>query len=280
MYNVVLASMLLAGGEATTWHCHGCCGGCYGCHGVSYPGYNYGCSGCRGCHGCFGWAGSWCHGCHCSGCSGCWGCHGCSGCSGCWGYSACAGCYGSWGYAYYGGCTCNGSFCNGGVVVAMPACYGCHGGGSGCCGGVYAQPPGQRPVMPPAADLQPRTKAEEELIRKTLKELREQLEKARKEQKQEETQAPTSPAPARVTVNLPGDARLWVDQVECPLTSDVRSFSTPALQPGQTYFYTLRIEVERNGSRATDSQRVLVSAGENVTVNFGTPAPVTATAQR
>src|SRR5437762_688160 len=33
MYHVVLAAMLFAGGEATSWHhCHGC-SGCYGCHG-------------------------------------------------------------------------------------------------------------------------------------------------------------------------------------------------------------------------------------------------------
>ena len=67
MYNVVLASMLLAGGEATTWH--NCRGYCHGS--VSYPGYYQG--GCHGgCH-------ARCHGrCH-GGCNG--GCNG-GGCCG------------------------------------------------------------------------------------------------------------------------------------------------------------------------------------------------------
>src|SRR5207249_37070 len=145
MYHVVLAAMLFAGGEATSWHhCHGCsgCYGCHGCHGYSYPGYCHGCSGC-----------------YCSGCSGCWGCHGgyafyssCS-CS-CWGCYGCSGCYGCYGCS----CSCSGSWlysagcfgCSGyGVVVATPS-Y-CH----GCCGGVVTAPSTLTVPPTPSATVDP-----------------------------------------------------------------------------------------------------------------------------
>jgi uncharacterized protein (TIGR03000 family) len=74
-----------------------------------------------------------------------------------------------------------------------------------------------------------------------------------------------------VTIKLPAQARLWVDQVPCPLEGTVRSFDTPVLQPGQRYFYTLRIEVERDGQRVEESRRVPFAAGQRVEVDFNTP---------
>jgi uncharacterized protein (TIGR03000 family) len=84
---------------------------------------------------------------------------------------------------------------------------------------------------------------------------------------------------AQITVKLPASARLWVDQVECPLTSSVRSFKTPTLAPNQTYAYTLRVELQRDGETVSDRQRVLVSAGRQVEVDFTRLGSVT-TAQR
>jgi uncharacterized protein (TIGR03000 family) len=76
------------------------------------------------------------------------------------------------------------------------------------------------------------------------------------------------PAPARVTVQLPADARLLVDGVACPLTSSTRSFETPALDPGRKYFYTLTAEVVRDGRPVSDSRRVQLQAGKEVKVDF------------
>jgi uncharacterized protein (TIGR03000 family) len=78
---------------------------------------------------------------------------------------------------------------------------------------------------------------------------------------------------ARVTVRLPEDARLYVDNVTCPLTSSTRSFTTPTLEPGQRYYYTLRAEVTRNGQVHADSKRVTVEAGRESTVAFGDLQP-------
>jgi uncharacterized protein (TIGR03000 family) len=64
---------------------------------------------------------------------------------------------------------------------------------------------------------------------------------------------------ARVTVKLPSDARLYVDNAVCPLTSDTRTFNTPAVEVGRSYFYTLKAEVTRDGEKRT---------GKDVTVEF------------
>lgn len=288
MYSVVMATLLLSGGEATSWGhgCHGCCG-CWGCHG--YPGYACSCS-CYGCYGCHGCCGCWgCYGCSCYGCS-CYGCY-CS-CS-CWGYSyysSCMSCYG----CYCSGC-CGGNFCScSGVVIALPSCScSC----SCSCAGMAAVSGGAAPysimpgggaelvpqpkaTMPPATDgTTPRTQAERDAVRKLLERMRDS------KSKDEETSAPAAPQsggqalPARLTVKLPTDARLWVDQVECPLTSDERSFNTPVLQPGQTYYYTLKMQVQREGETKTETRRVLVNAGQNVNVTFREPQVLT-TAER
>jgi len=76
-------------------------------------------------------------------------------------------------------------------------------------------------------------------------------------------------APARITVTLPADAKLFVDNVACNLTSGTRSFDTPKLEPGRTYSYVLKAEVERDGKMRTDERRVVFQAGKQVAVDFG-----------
>jgi uncharacterized protein (TIGR03000 family) len=73
---------------------------------------------------------------------------------------------------------------------------------------------------------------------------------------------------ARVTVKLPADARLYVDDVPCPLTSETRSFDTPDLDAGRAYYYTLKAEVVREGATQTATRRVVLEAGKQVTVEF------------
>lgn len=74
--------------------------------------------------------------------------------------------------------------------------------------------------------------------------------------------------PARVTVLLPADAKLYVDKVRCPLTSEKRSFETPALQASRTYYYTIRAEVVREGRTITISERASLTAGKHVVVDL------------
>ncbi|MFO0964702.1 MAG: TIGR03000 domain-containing protein [Gemmataceae bacterium] len=247
MYSAVLMTMLTVGGaEAPSWHhCHGC----WGCH-HSYCHGGWGCHGCWGCSGCYSCYSS------CWGCSGCWGC--CGGCyTSCWGcYSSCWGCYGC-------------SSCSGWIS----GCWGCYasGGGFPAIDG-YMPLAGAATTTTPSAGtgftirldtgLAPRTKEEEEAMRRLLKDLRD---KAAPKTKSEETSTSDR---ARVTVKLPADAKLWVDSSYCPLTSDVRSFTTPKLEAGRQYYYTIRMEVDRDGQTLARSQRVYVSAGQSVSVDL------------
>jgi uncharacterized protein (TIGR03000 family) len=262
MYSLVLATMLTAGGATPAWGfgchgCHGCCGGCYG--------NAFSCHGC--CGGCYG------------GCQGCWG--GCYGCSGC--YGGCYGsCYGSAGGAYmYSSGTCYG--CNGcsGYSVGCYGCFGMHpqmaapqpqpfvpparmapgrvGGPEGAGappGGATVRPRGERPNAPPPSDHRPMPPAP------TPRPSGEGSE--------------TEQAAAHVTVTLPADAVLYVQDVPCPLSSSTRTFDTPELQAGQTYYYTVRAEVVRDGQKRAQTRTVSIEAGQPVQVDFGdlTTAPI------
>jgi uncharacterized protein (TIGR03000 family) len=76
-------------------------------------------------------------------------------------------------------------------------------------------------------------------------------------------------APARITVKLPADARLFVDDVACPLTSAERTFETPRLEAGRRYVYNMRAELVRDGQTRTLTKRVVVESGKPVSVDFG-----------
>jgi uncharacterized protein (TIGR03000 family) len=76
------------------------------------------------------------------------------------------------------------------------------------------------------------------------------------------------PAPAHVVVNLPENARLFIDDTVCPLTSATRKFDTPNLKPGQDYFYVLRAEEDRAGKILSERKRVVVRAGKETVVEF------------
>jgi uncharacterized protein (TIGR03000 family) len=82
------------------------------------------------------------------------------------------------------------------------------------------------------------------------------------------TEVATGPAPARLTVRLPAEARLFVDGVACPLTSATRTFRTPNLEPGRRYYYTLRADLEQDGQVLTQSRRVAMTAGRLIDVRF------------
>ena len=125
----------------------------------------------------------------------------------------------------------------------------------------------------------PRNDLERRAVEELLRRLREgegqkggeRQEFKREEQKRDEQKRDQAAVPedkARVVVNLPADARLWVDQVECPLPGTVRSFETPNLDPQTNYSYTLRVAVERNGQTVQDSRRVQLVPGQQVSVDF------------
>lgn len=178
---------------------------------------------------------NWCHRCHCGchcGCyCGCWGCHGCCGCWGCYG-CGCYGCYGGYCHGCWG--------CNG--------CYGCYGCYSCYGGSVYGAPiyvtPGAT-VVPKGEEQAPPPKKE-------------------KDKNKDEVQLNR----ARLIVQVPAGARLFIDEQQMKSTSERRTFVTPVLQPGRTYYYEVRAEIVRDGRTVSENQRVILRPGEIARASF------------
>jgi uncharacterized protein (TIGR03000 family) len=78
---------------------------------------------------------------------------------------------------------------------------------------------------------------------------------------------------------LPEDAKLYVDDVVCPLKSGTRSFETPKLEPGRRYYYTIKAEMVRDGQTRTENRQVIVEAGKESVVDFR-DLPAVSTARR
>jgi uncharacterized protein (TIGR03000 family) len=108
-----------------------------------------------------------------------------------------------------------------------------------------------------------------------------------------ETLAPaTSPPPslgesvvaanqATIVVTLPADAKLFADGTLIDQSGPVRTFRTPPLEPGRTYYYNLAIEVQRSGQTVrSKDERVSLEAGKVARVNFPEPAPSTGNTAR
>ena len=53
------------------------------------------------------------------------------------------------------------------------------------------------------------------------------------------------------------------------------SFTSPSLQKGDTYVYTLKVEVERDGKKVTESKDIHVWAGQVSEVQFNKLEPAT-----
>lgn len=266
MYSVVLMTALTAGSTAPdNWFRTRGGHSCYGCQGC------YACSGCSGCyscwgsgHGCSGYgymnvSGNLCHGGHGGACYGGWGVGsygapspGYSGCYGCYG---CYGPLGHGGYSYWAPQGCHG-------------CYGCYGGYS--CYGTALPWHGHIEIGPVGGTkVEPKT---EETPPPTPK-VKEKVGGKDKDGASLENRT-------RVLVQLPEDAKLFIDGKLMTTTSAERTFQTPDLIPGQTYFYELKAEVVREGRTVSETQRVLLRPGQVATASFGTMDAAAATARR
>jgi uncharacterized protein (TIGR03000 family) len=77
-------------------------------------------------------------------------------------------------------------------------------------------------------------------------------------------------APATFVVSLPADARLTVNGATTKSTSATRTFVSPPLPAGSTFYYRLKAEMMRDGKPITSTRRIAVRAGEetHVTLDF------------
>ncbi len=81
---------------------------------------------------------------------------------------------------------------------------------------------------------------------------------------------------AKVIVQLPTDAKLYVDNQPIKSAADHDTFSTPRLDRGQAYFYDVRAEVVRDGKTLVETRRIVLRAGDEVTVAFPKLGPARA----
>lgn len=250
MYGLVLMTALAAGGDAPAYHdgvgCSG--GGCYA---------SYSCGGCYS---------TYTGGCTATSCSGCYA-SSCNGCrssifplfpglraraagflgmrSGCCGGS----CYSS---SCYGSSSCMGSSCYGGAVyygtssyAPYTGCtghapsYGCTGGG--CTGSIIVGSAGESVPHVSIPSVNPEHQASVRSL---------------------------AAAPARLTIELPATAKLYVDGNLIKGEGISRNFHTPELPRDQTFFYEFKAEVMVDGKPVTETKKVLVRSGDVLTESF------------
>jgi uncharacterized protein (TIGR03000 family) len=203
----------------------------------------------RRCHGCSG-------GCY-GGCYGGWGCYG-GGCSGGWGCYG-GGCHGGRRNRCSGGWGCYGGGCYGGGCYGG-GCYGSYFGGcyyGGYGGGGYGRGWASYSTYNPTGTYYAYDNGP---VVYTA---------------QASTNALDTARTATLVVSLPADATLTVDGTPTTLTSDRRVFTSPPLEPGQLYHYTLRAELTRDGQRLATTRSVTVQAGRQSSVTLDIPTETT-----
>src|SRR5437868_6480169 len=80
---------------------------------------------------------------------------------------------------------------------------------------------------------------------------------------------------ARITLQVPANAKVWVDDLPTSQTGAVREFVTPGvLEPSKTYRYTIRAQWEENGQTVTRERTVEFQSGSAVIVNLAIDSKV------
>jgi uncharacterized protein (TIGR03000 family) len=83
-------------------------------------------------------------------------------------------------------------------------------------------------------------------------------------------EAPAAARPAEITVRLPADAQLFVDDKLSSQTEPTRVLQTPPLEADRDYTLDLKVRVPRGGQTETLHRRVDLKAGQRVEVDFTT----------
>ncbi len=86
--------------------------------------------------------------------------------------------------------------------------------------------------------------------------------------KVEQKSSDKAPAQARVIISIPDGARLLVNDIPIVVDPAARLFVTPQLEPGRSYYYVFKVEMQTDGGLLRDEKRVEVAAGRQVNVDF------------
>jgi uncharacterized protein (TIGR03000 family) len=73
---------------------------------------------------------------------------------------------------------------------------------------------------------------------------------------------------ARIHVRVPANAQLWVADALTTQSGAQRDFHSPALTPGRTYVYVIKVRWVQDGQTIEQTRRVEVQANKTTNVNF------------
>ena len=78
---------------------------------------------------------------------------------------------------------------------------------------------------------------------------------------------------AYMNVNVPADAKVYLQDQRMTLTGARRRFVTPEIKDGKELVYNLKVEIERDGRTVSKTTQAAVKAGQEVevTVSFDEP---------
>jgi uncharacterized protein (TIGR03000 family) len=77
-----------------------------------------------------------------------------------------------------------------------------------------------------------------------------------------------APKEAKLIVDLPADAKLFIDDQPMQVAGQHAVFVTPGLQTGKTYYYEVRAEIIREGKPVSNTKRVIFHAGDELRESF------------
>jgi uncharacterized protein (TIGR03000 family) len=75
---------------------------------------------------------------------------------------------------------------------------------------------------------------------------------------------------AHITVQVPADAEVWIEDQKTQQSGGSRWFVSPPLARGQVFEYRIRARWKEDGKAVEQTQRLSVQAGEQLTVSFPT----------
>ncbi len=86
--------------------------------------------------------------------------------------------------------------------------------------------------------------------------------------------APTNAGVAYLNVNVPADAKVYLQDQLMTVGGTERRFVTPQMENGVQHVYTVKVEVVRNGQTIAKTAQAAVAAGQEVAVSVAFDAPI------
>ena len=199
-------------------------------------------------------------------------------------------CYGCYGSSYYGsscyGSSCYGSSCYGSSCYGS-SCYGssCLGStsyyGSAAYGGCYGSSysiggPSYSPTYVPSYSAYPMTTpsmvvestegypetiSRQPVITIPTPEVSNPVVTAKAVE-------PVTTSVANIAIEIPENAKLYVDGKLVSGSGEKRQFHTPALPKGQAFYYDMKAEIEVNGHVEVEQKRVVLRGGDELKESF------------